>query len=258
MMAVPPPGQSIYLWMYRKGLSMVPIDDVLEALLLGGHTVRPKDLRNYWAGWQRRQSGAMGPTMLDGIEVPPASRVLSYDEYPVSPYLGTPEVMARWVPCNADNRPMIKWGNGCMTLASAKACRGCRYLAENLRSTRLLVIDVDGDHGDGLDVDALRFFARWRDLTCCHDKPRLVLDAMGDSCLDLHTAALPTSYHLTFFTTKVIPTMHFPAAHVDLIGNRRNSLRYFKDKTFNGLEPMEMDDRTWDEMFEWIEERSMT
>ena len=50
MMAVPPPGQSIYLWMYRKGLSMVPIDDVLEALLLGGHTVRPKDLRNYWAG----------------------------------------------------------------------------------------------------------------------------------------------------------------------------------------------------------------
>ena len=258
MMMIPPPGQSIYLWMYRKGLSMVPLDDVLEALMLGGHSVRPKDLRNYWAGWQRRQSGAMGPTLLDGVTTPPASRVLSYEEYPESPYLGTPEVMARWVPCNADNRPMIRWGDGCMTLASAKACRGCTYLAENLRGTRLMVIDVDGDHGDELDVDALRFFARWRDLTCCHDKPRLVLDAMGDSCLDLHTAALPTSYHLTFVTTRVIPTMHFPRAHVDLIGNRRNSLRYFKDKLYNGLAPMEMDGGTWDEMFEWIEERSRT
>lgn len=152
---------------------------------------------------------------------------------------------------------MIKWSQGCMTLTDARAVRGCEYLAENLRGTRLVVIDVDGDHGDGLDVEALRFFARWRDETCCHDKPRLVIDAAGDTAYDLATLSLPTSYHLTFSVDRVIPTMHFPFAHMDLVGNQRNSLRYFKDKLWNGLPPMPMTRETWDMVFDYVERRQI-
>ena len=253
-MIAPPSGQSIYLWMYRKGLAMEPIDEVTAAALLAGHTLRGKDVRNYWNGWYRRLLYGSAP-VGSLLATQPGRAPLAYGDYLEHPFLGLPEIANRWVPCNRDNRPMIKWGQGCMTLTDARSMSGCEYVAENLRGTRLVVIDVDGDHGGSLDVDALRFFARWRDETCCHDKRRLVLDATGEEQYDLTTMALPTSYHLTFYTDRVIPTMHFPAAHVDVIGNQRNSLRYFKDKLWNGIPPMPMTAETWDDIFDWIERR---
>lgn len=254
-MTPPGQGQSIYLWMYRKGLAMEPLDRVLACLELAGHEVREKDVRNYWNGWYRRVLYGSAP-VGSLLRTEHGRAPQAYDGYPEHPFLGLPEIANRWVPCNRDNRPMVRWGEGCMTLADARAMRGCEYVAENLRGTRLMVIDVDGDHGGTLDVDALRFFARWRDETCCHDKRRLVLDATEDEQYDLSTMALPTSYHLTFTTDRVIPTMHFPAAHVDVIGNQRNSLRYFKDKLWNGLPPTPMDAETWDDIFDWIEGRT--
>lgn len=257
-MIAPPSGQSIYLWMYRTGLSMEPLGKVLAALSLAGHEVRDKDVRNYWNGYYRRMMYGSGQQAFDQLlSAPCERRVLDYDEYPEHPLDGLPEVASRWVPCSKDNRPMIKWGQGCMTLTDARAVRGCEYLAENLRGTRLVVIDVDGDHGDGLDVEALRFFARWRDETCCHDKPRLVIDATDETAYDLATLSLPTSYHLTFSVDRVIPTMHFPFAHMDLVGNQRNSLRYFKDKLWNGLPPMPMTRETWDMVFDYVERRQI-
>ena len=254
-MIAPPSDQSIYLWMYRKGLAMVPLNEVTAAVILAGHVLRGKDVRNYWNGWYRRVLYGSAPAS-SLLTTPQGRAPLAYDSYPEHPFLGLPEIANRWVPCNRDNRPMIRWGQGCMTLVDARSMRGCEYVAENLRGTRLMVIDVDGDHDDTLDVDALRFFARWRDETCCHDKRRLVLDATEDEQYDLATMALPTSYHLTFYTDRVIPTMHFPAAHVDVIGNQRNSLRYFKDKLWNGLPPMPMTAETWDDIFDWIERRT--
>ena len=253
-MIAPPSGQSVYLWMYRKGLAMAPLNEVTAAAILAGHTLRGKDVRNYWNGWYRRLLYGSAP--VGSLLTTQQGRApLAYDDYPEHPFLGLPEIANRWVPCNRDNRPMIKWGRGCMTLTDARSMSGCEYVAENLRGTRLMVIDVDGDHGGALDVDALRFFARWRDETCCHDKRRLVLDATEEEQYDLSTMALPTSYHLTFYTDRVIPTMHFPAAHVDVIGNQRNSLRYFKDKLWNGIPPMPMTAETWDDIFDWIERR---
>ena len=253
-MIAPPAGESIYLWMYRTGLSMEPLDRVLAALSLAGHEVRDKDLRNYWNGYYRRLLyGRPGFDRM--LSVPQSQRVMAYHDYPEHPLDGMPEVANRWVPCSEENRPLIRWGQGCLALSDARAMRGCAYVAENLRGTRLMVVDVDGDHGGSLDVEVLRFFARWRDETCCHDKRRLVLDATTYEQYDLATMALPTSYHLTFSTDRVIPTMHFPSAHVDIVGNQRNSLRYFKDKLWNGLPPMPMTDETWDAMFEFIERR---
>lgn len=251
----PPPGESIYLWMYRQGLSMRPLDEVVAEALMGGHDIRQKDIRNYWNGWYRHDlyfgGGAMGRVAMPSM----GRQVPSYDSLPDNPYLGQPEISCRYVPCNKDNRPMVKWGRGCMSMVDAIAWPGCTYLAENLVGTRLMVIDVDGDHGGGLDVETLSFFAYWRDETCCHDKPDLVLDHVPPECYDLSVKSLPTSYHLTFTTTKVVPTMHFPRAHVDVIGNKRNSLRYFKNKSFNGIPPMPMTEDTWNRMFDYVERR---
>lgn len=251
----PGSGESIYLWMYRQGLSMRPLSEVLAEAVMAGHDVRQKDVRNYWNGWYRHDLYFSGRDATSIIMPSASSGVPSYDSLPDSPYLGMPEITCRYVPCSEENRPLIKWGRGCLSMVDAVSWPGCHYLAENLRGTRLVVIDVDGDHGGGLDVETLRFFAYWRDETCCHDKPDLVLDHVPPECYDLSVKALPTSYHLTFTTTKVIPTMHFTRAHVDVIGNQRNSLRYFKNKSFNGIPPMPMDSETWGRIFDYVEGR---
>lgn len=256
---VPGPGESIYLWMYRQGLRQRPIDDVVMDLMASGHDIRAKDLRNYWNGWYRHdlyhgEGQAMAcPDSVMG------SRVLGYSDYPDHPYLGKPEIQNCFVPCSAENRPLIKWSRGTMTLADARAWPGCEYLAENLRGAQRIVIDVDGDHGDDLDLETIAFFARYMDRTCCHSKPEIVFDWMmengGEWVGDLAMADLPVSYHLTFGVDKVIPTMHFPRAHVDIVGNRVNSLRYFKNKEYNGLPPLMMDDGIWSEIMGFIEGR---
>lgn len=251
------------MWMFRQGLRHRPLEKVLAECELGGHQVRRKDLQNYMNGWYRHELYFGDDCMVDRsanmIDRTGRSTAMRYGSYPEHPYLDMPEIEQRWVPCSRENKPMIKWSNGCMSLSSAKAFNGCRYLAENLRGTRLMVIDVDGDHGDELDLDALRFFDKWRGVTCCHEKPSIVFDWYAENadgwCGDLHTACLPTSYHLTFEVDRVIPTMHFPAAHVDIVGNMRNSLRYFKNKTYNGLPPMRMDESTWDEIMDHIDRR---
>ena len=255
---VPQPGESIYLWMYRQGLRQRPLDEVVMDLMVTGHSIRPKDVRNYWNGWYRHDlyhgdgKAMVAPEQL----VKPGP--LRYEDYPVHPYLGQPEILNCFVPCDAGNKPLIRWSRGTMSLADARAWPGCRYLAENMKGAQRIVIDVDGDHGEQLDLQVIEFFDRYRELTCCHVKPDIVFDWYieheGHCSLDLYEACLPTSFHLTFGVDRVVPTMHFPKAHVDIVGNRANSLRYFKNKIYNGLPPLMMDGEIWDEVMDFIEE----
>ena len=256
---IPKAGQSIYRWMYRQGLSRRPLEEVVLDCMAEGHGIRPKDLRNYWSGWYRHDlyfgDGGYEQSKSTALV---SAQPLKYSDYPEHPYKGKPEYLDCFVPCNADNKPMVKWGKGTMSLADAKAWPGCAYLAENMKGAQRIVIDVDGDHGGQLDLECIRFFDKWREATCCHEKPDIVFDwyaERGGWAGDLYTACLPTSYHLTFGVDRVIPTMHFPAAHVDVVGNRRNSLRYFKNKRYNGLPPMMMDDDIWDEVMDFVERR---
>lgn len=257
---VPDPGESIYFWMYRQGLRQRPLEDVTVDLMMNGHTIRPKDLRNYWNGWYRSELHAS--TVIDQpMSVLHRRGPMRYSDYPQHPFKGKPEYQDCFVPCSRDNRPLVKWSKGTMSLQDARAWPGCEYLAENMKGAQRIVIDIDGDHGGSLDIDVLGFFDRFRDVTCCHEKRDIVFDwyeQRGEEwCGGLHEAMLPTSYHLTFGVDRVIPTMHFPKAHVDIIGNRVNSLRYFKDKRYNGLPPLMMDDDIWDEITGYIEEREM-
>lgn len=255
---VPGPGESIYLWMYRQGLKQKPLDEVIMDLVLNGHDIRAKDVRNYWNGWYRHNlySGESKAVIAPEQILKPGP--LRYSDYPKHPYLGKPEMLDCFVPCNGDNKPMIKWSRGTMSLASARAWPGCRYLAENMKGAQRIVIDVDGDHNERLDLQVIEFFDRFRSETCCHTKSDIVFDWYIERDEywrgDLYEACLPTSYHLTFGVDKVIPTMHFPKAHVDIIGNRANSLRYFKNKIYNGLPPLMMDEKIWDEIMDFIEE----
>ena len=67
---------------------------------------------------------------------------------------------------------------------------------------------------------------------------------------------MPASFHLTFAVDRVIPTMHFSKAHMDIVGNKENSLRYLKNKIWNGIEPLPMNEAIWDDIKSYVERRN--
>lgn len=259
-MVVVPTG-SIYLWMYRQGLKHVPLNDIELACAVAGKDIREKDIENYWNGYYRSDlyTGAGRDDVFQLVKRHPGTDAKSiaflttpYHEYPVHPYLGQPEITKRFVPCNASNKPMIKWSNGCMDMVDAESMQHQKYLAENLKGCKFIVIDCDGDHDEKLDLETISFLYRYSHDTHMMCKPKLVCqyDGYEKSC-----CTLPASFHLSFMVDKVIPTMHFPEANIDIIGNRANSLRYFKNKVWNGRPPALMTERIWGELQEYVKYR---
>lgn len=246
------PEGSIYFWMYEQGLRHVPLDRIEFAVLQHGKQVRDKDRENYWNGFFRSDL-YNGPGQDDIFMLTKQTKirgnvsqeflVTGYESYPLHPYLNIPEIQNRWVPCNKDNKPMVKWGNGCMAIGDAVAYKDQVYLAENLKGTKFLVIDCDGNHGETIDYETVCFLNKWRQDTHCIVKPNCQWDGK------------PLSFHLTFKTSRIIPTMHFPYAHIDIVGNRRNSLRYWKNKEWNHIEPIEMTHKIWSELQGYIKYR---
>ena len=255
------PSGSIYFWMYTQGLKHVMLQDILNALEHAGKPVREKDVENYWNGWHNSDL-YHGDGKEDMFKLTRRKQTWTqgffdtpYAMYPEHPYMGVPcmpEVQNRWVPCNKNNKPMIKWSNGCMSLADAKAMPNQVYLAENVKGCKFIVIDCDGDHGDGLDMETILFLRRYKDMTHMLSKPKSVCEYKGyeHTCDD--EAA---SFHLTFLTTRLIPTMHFPYAGIDIVGNRHNSLRYLKNKEWNHIQPAYMTADIWQELQDYIKYR---
>lgn len=227
------PPDSLYLWMYRQGLKGTDFEMILKACVSEGRDLRQKDIANYWNGYYRRKLYAEDPWVLARNDKPE----IKWDQLQPHPYIGMPEIEQRYVPCNASNKPLIKWSRGCMTLNDASLYPGKVYLAENLKGTKLMVIDCDGDHGDEIDTQTVMFLSKFKSMTHTLSKDNGV------------------SFHLTFSVDRLVPTRHFPHAHIDIIGNRVNSLRYFKTKRWNGLQPMPMTSDIWDELHEFCERR---
>ena len=252
------PDGSVYFWMYTQGLAQVPLDSIEEAVEQAGKQLRDKDIENYWNGWYRHNlyQASRDIMSFDGMD-----RMLAKSNdltsYPIHPLLDKPEILNRWVPCSSEGKPLFKWGKGCLTKVDAMCMRGCKTLAENLKGTKFLVIDCDGDHDkQKLDLDTIEFMAQFRSKTHCLSKPKKCWE-YGNiaSLVDRKAFNLPASFHLTFITDRVIPTMHFPHAHVDIIGNKMNSLRYLKNKEWNGIEPIAMTPGIWRTIMEYIDER---
>ena len=252
------PEGSIYFWMFSMGLKHVPFEDVENAVRRAGKIIRQKDQDNYWNGWYHSDlyhGDAREDLLLLKPRCKPVSTqflVTDWDDYPEHPYLGQPEVERRWVPCSDRNKPLIKWGNGCMEIEEARLWPWSVYLAENLKGCQHIVIDCDGDHGDDLDMETINFLWRWSDITHRMDKPKPIAAYPGyEASCDFR----PASFHLTFSVDKVVPTMHFPESGIDIVGNRANSLRYMKDKIWNGKPMAPMTEDLWAELQAYVRSR---
>lgn len=246
------PQGSLYLWMYRQGLRGVPISEILAACTRECKAVREKDVDNYWNGYHNRKLYAEQGKDLLVFPVRSMSNCdMVYSDYPAHPFVDVPEVQNRWVPCTAEGRPLIKWGKGCMALPDAKAYPGAKTFGENLKGTHLIVVDIDGDH-EGVDLDLINHMMSLTCETHALRKPKDICEYEGhEGSFD----SRPASFHLTYAVERVIPTMHFPWAHIDIIGNRCNSIRYWKNKLWNGLQPKVMDDTTWDYIMSYVKRR---
>lgn len=246
-MLVIDPNASVYFDMYRWGLKQIPLQDIEEACKSVGKFLRKKDVENYWRGYYKsnRNSGFFN---INRKEYPVAVDKLDHElsAWPEHPYIGQPEIEQRWVPCNDINKPMIKWSNGCLNQTDALAWPHSVYLAENLRHTRFIVIDCDGDHDDNdLDLETIMFLSSYLDKTHAMVKPKLVWEYDGYNGTGIE---IPASFHLTFVTDRIIPTIHAPEAHIDILGNETNQLRYYKKKLWNGMEPIMMTKEIWNDI----------
>lgn len=256
------PSGSIYFKMYEWGLRHIPWSDVQSALLSAGKEIRDKDIRNYTNGWQNAviydnmRSEGMPDVFATAAHTESRYdkfRRLKWCDYPDYPYLELPdEIIARWVPCNAENKPMIPWSKGCKTKVDALSFPGQVYLGENMKGCKTIVLDCDGDHDKELDLDTIKFMLGFKDVTHMLSKPKLIKEYEGYEDTGLE---YPASFHLTFTVDKLIPTMHFPWANIDIVGNAGNSLRYWKNKKWNGLEPAPMTDEIWEFLKGYIKMR---
>lgn len=250
------PNGSIYFWMYTEGLKHTPIEDIQAACLAAGVDIREKDMQNYINGWMRSDR-TTGVRPESTIAFAQGKNYFSQElyEYPENPSMAIGERSDCWVPCNSQNKPLIKWGQGCMTKENAKAYYGSVYLAENMKDLHKIVVDCDGDH-DGLHLDTIKFLNKYRRITHTLSKPKRLIEYEGAELLDLYQDGLdecPASFHLTFMTDRWIPTMHFPKAHIDIVGNRNNSLRYLKNKVWNGLAPLQLTEEIWNDLRSFIQ-----
>lgn len=259
-MRIDVPSGSIYFDMYTWGLRHVPWDVLYNALLAAGKEIREKDMQNYVRGWQNSDlyDNMRPQNVPDIFSVAHVEshydqfRRLKWDDYPEHPYLHQPDIIQKWVPCTKDNKPMIKWSEGCMTKIDALAKPGQVYLGENMKGCKTIVIDCDGDHDKTLDLETIRFLLGFRDATHMLSKPKLIKEYEGYEDTGIE---YPASFHLTFAVDKLVPTMHFPWANIDIVGNAGNSLRYWKNKIWNGVDPAPMTDDIWEFLKEYVIKR---
>ena len=250
------PSGSIYFWMFTQGLKHVDLGHILAACNVHGKDVREKDVQNYWNGWYRSQLYGRRSALLfqTGTAVTNSRKFYEQDwaDYKLHPYLGMPEIEQRYVPCNKDNKPMIKWSEGCLSKIDAIAFPGATYMGENVKGCKFIVFDCDGDHDAKLDMETVDFMWQFAGRTHCIKKRKVVSQYEGyEDWLDNR----PASFHLTFRVDRIVPTMHFHKAHIDIVGNEKNSLRYFKDKVWNGMEPADMTPEIWNMFKSYIRRR---
>lgn len=250
------PTGSIYKWMYSEGLKHTPLDELEREIYAAGKEIRPKDYANYQRGWERsdRCGDNYNSTRLHPAPPTPSVAFTSkpWDEYPVHPYRNLPEIDKRWVPVGPDVKPMIKWSVNCLYKWDAESVLGMASLAENMCMTQMIVVDCDGDHGYGLDMETIDYLWQYANRTHLLSKRKMICEYDGyESSLDFR----PASFHLTFKVDRLIPTMHFPECNMDIIGNQTNSLRYRKDKVWNGLEPLTMTPTIWTDLQDYVRRR---
>jgi len=270
------PSEGVMIWTFIQGLKGRDWSEFASSPLPKRYQneTRYRELyKNWMNGYQRHW--LYGRNYDFTKELPPfigESDLLrkewkNLDDYPLYkgwekdglPCFDPTGVENRWVPC-IGTRPLIRWGSGCMSEAEARAWPKATDLAENLYGTRCVCVDIDGDHGDELYWPVIKLGADLarsgrpqvraaKRKTIDHDDVKRV---MGITYLDRD---MYSSMHLVYYTDRVIPTQHYP--HLDIIGNERNSIIYWKDKQVISKGIKLLDNHTWRLIQDYVEnERS--
>jgi len=163
--------------------------------------------------------------------------LLSLSDYPI---LLNPAPLNCFIPCNGENKPMIKWGDGAYTKENLMGLH-FTYIGINNKGQHRIVIDIDGDHGKNIDEEVIDFGYSWQGITTIMWSPRKLEDGRCPS------------FHIIFRTNREIPTMHFK--RLDIIGNQQNTLQYLKTKKSDGVPMKELTEEDWNKICEFIERR---
>jgi hypothetical protein len=134
-----------------------------------------------------------------------------------------------------------------MSKEQALATNDCVYLAENLHARPLVVIDFDGDHDNTINEDLINFGWELGRKTAGH-----ILYKQATT-----PAGIPVSFHLTYSTDRVIPTLHFRDAKIDILGNARPTLRYYKTKAILHTGITQLTDAVLDEITTYIKHNQL-
>lgn len=244
-------GESPYFAMFRAGQHGIPLEDVSAWCHQLGIPLRDKDVRNWSDGkWRYDCRHSANRSVLNPI-LPSQQGKLGVNRAPfldmkLSEFPSLPEGWTgtdhRWFPCNEDNKPMQKWGYSESYIpqlydhASAVALSTCGYVGQNMYAQPFIVVDIDGvGHGviDQTTID----FGRQFD-TQVWENP----EKAG-------------SFHLYFWTDRLLPIQHWPFAHIDFMGNAKNAAVYLKKKKSNGKEMAYFSQQTLSKLQEYIRYR---
>jgi hypothetical protein len=235
-------NQSPYFAMYTTGLmgvNDIELSDHLDYLHI---PYRKKDWDNYHNGIAKR-----GINSTHGIlhlqEPSEVKAPIEYDfsEFEHQDWWGTDR---RWFPCNDEGIPLIKWGYAedytpeLYTEAEAKALSHTGLVGQNLYMQPFIVLDIDGVGHGVCDEQVIEFGNKYRDLTEMWEDPNK-----------------PGAFHLYFVTDKIVPTMHFAHAKLDLLGNRCNQVCYKKAKVSNKQTRLEFNAKIWNDIQSYVQER---
>lgn len=241
-------GESPYFAMYKAGLRGVPIEEISRWCAQNAIPLREKDVRNWRDGkWRyncsyHRNKSILNPILKEDI---PKFDVLNsrLSDYPKLPdgWTGTDK---RWFPCSEDNRPLQKWGysdNYTPVLydrESAIALSPSGFVGQNLYAQPFVVIDIDGVGHGCVDERTIEFGRRYSDITETWE-----------------SNMKPGSFHLYFYTNRIIPIQHWSYAKIDFIGNKTNGAVYTKNKISNGLNRIELTESIWEEIKAYVKYR---
>lgn len=230
----PPVEQSWYFWCYQAGLRGVAWEDIYAFASFEKKILRPKDHDNWFRGYHKNQD----PFAIEQQPVWRQTDTLTINQFATRP-ADYREPIDHFIPCTKDCRPLVKWSKTRCTEMQAWAYRNCEVLGRNLRGLKLVVLDVDGDHDGTPDWDVINYWSRFINYT----HSRVKVDDQGR----------PVSFHLEFYTDRIIPTMHF--YKLDLLGNMNNQVQYLKpNKTANSIPLAPLDDYVLGELNAYIKQ----
>lgn len=230
------PGESPYMSMYIAGLKGIPLDDVANYLRSIGTYIRDKDVKQWHNGYRKNNSKptpSLNPfytTVQQQDDNFHKTRLKDFPQYPSS----WKPLAKRFFPCNENNTPMVRWGwkqdnaPALMTYSQAKEMSPCGWIGQNMLYQKFIVLDIDGvGHGE-IDYSTIAFGELFKNKTLTFEDP----NKKG-------------SFHLYFYTDRIIPVKHFNHAKIDLMGNAVNAAVYFKNKQSNNIPIAELTEDIW-------------